>query len=342
VKIASNRPSGEGAGSWSERRLAVLYETARSLAESATLDQAIPQILNAVCGALGWEYGALWDVDAKAGVLRCTATWSSIPLSFEFFATGSRDRTFIPGEGLPGRVWKSGAPAWIPDIRTDDNFPRAAAASRDGLHSALGFPLIADGATVGVMEFFSREIQQPDETLLDMLGAIGGQIGTFMKRRSAQDDLDRFFTLSLDMLCVATLEGYFIRVNPQWTAVTGFTADELLSRPYMEYVHPDDRPATLQAGARLAAGDAVASFANRWSGWRLPTSFSGSSTPRRATSRTAERPKTSFDATRARWSPPGRRRRRTPSACASWSRSSTRRGARRKTQRWPRGSSWPT
>ncbi len=264
MTIASNRPSGEGAGSWSERRLAVLYETARSLAESATLDQAIPQILNAVCGALGWEYGALWDVDAKAGVLRCTATWSSIPLSFEFFATGSRDRTFIPGEGLPGRVWKSGAPAWIPDIRTDDNFPRAAAASRDGLHSALGFPLIADGATVGVMEFFSREIQQPDETLLDMLGAIGGQIGTFMKRRSAQDDLDRFFTLSLDMLCVATLEGYFIRVNPQWTAVTGFTVDELRSRPYMEYVHPDDRPATLQAGARLAAGDAVVSFENRY------------------------------------------------------------------------------
>ena len=51
------------------------------LADSATYAEAVPKILNAVCDALGWEYGALWDVDPRAGVLRCTATWSSAPKS---------------------------------------------------------------------------------------------------------------------------------------------------------------------------------------------------------------------------------------------------------------------
>ena len=247
-----------------ERQLTVLYETARVLADSATYGVAVPRILSAVCDALGWEYGALWDVDPQAGVLRCTATWSSAPAAFESFAATSRERTFGPGEGLPGRVWASGTPAWIPDVLADPNFPRASMAARDGLRSALGFPLVVGTNTRGVMEFFSKQIQEPDEALLDLFAAVGRQMAIFMSRKSAQDDLDRFFTLSLDMLCIARTDGIFVRVNPQWTRVTGHTEAELLSRPYLEFVHPEDRKATLAAGARLAAGEPVVWFENRY------------------------------------------------------------------------------
>jgi PAS domain S-box-containing protein len=234
------------------------------LAESATYAEAVPKILNAVCDTLGWEYGALWDVDPRAGVLRCTATWSSAPTSFESFAATSLDRTFAPGEGLPGRVWTTGKPTWIPDVLADPNFPRAPMAARDGLRSALGFPLVVGSTTRGVMEFFSQQIQEPDEALLDLFAAVGRQMGIFMSRKSAQDDLGRFFTLSLDMLCIARTDGIFISVNPQWTRVTGYTEAELLSRPYLDFVHPEDRRSTLAAGARLAAGEPVVWFENRY------------------------------------------------------------------------------
>jgi two-component system, sensor histidine kinase and response regulator len=223
----------------------------------------VPQILKAVCDALGWEYGALWSVDAKAGVLRCVATWSA-PGSFESFAEASRRWTFSPGIGLPGRVWASCQPAWIPDVLRDANFPRAPMAAREGLHAALGLPLVLRGSTHGVMEFFSREIREPDEALLEMFGAIGRQIGVFMSRKSAQDELDRFFTLSLDLLCIANTEGYFLRVNPQWTPVTGFTEEQLCATPYLDFVHPDDRASTLAAGSRLRAGETIVSFENRY------------------------------------------------------------------------------
>ena len=242
----------------------MLYETARVLADSASYAEAVPNILSAVGRALGWEYGALWDVDTRAGVLRCTATWSAAAESFEAFAGNSRDRTFGPGEGLPGRVWASGTPAWIPDVLCDPNFPRAAMAARDGLRSAIGFPITVGTTLRGVMEFFSRQPQEPDEALLDLFAAVGRQMGVFMSRKAAQDDLDRFFTLSLDMLCVARTDGYFIRVNPQWSRVTGYTEQELLSRPYLDFVHPEDRRSTMAAGARLAAGEAVVWFENRY------------------------------------------------------------------------------
>ena len=254
----------EGSGSWAERRLTALCETARVLAEPGPLSEAVPRILKAVCDALGWEYGALWNVDERAGVLRCVATWSLPPLSFQSFVDVSRQETFAPGAGLPGRVWESGQPAWIPDVLRDDNFPRAPMAARDGLRAALGVPLIVGGITHGVMEFFSREIQAPDQALLELFGAIGQQIGVFMSRKTAQDDLDRFFTLSLDMLCIANTEGIFLRLNPQWTRVTGYSEAELMAAPYLDFVHPDDRPSTVAAAARLAAGEPVVSFENRY------------------------------------------------------------------------------
>ncbi len=75
----------------------------------------------------------------------------------------------------------------------------------------------------------------------------------------------RFFQLSLDMLCTASLDtGHFVRLNPIWSQVLGYTEDELRARPFIDFVHPEDREATLAAAAQLSTGRDVVSFANRY------------------------------------------------------------------------------
>src|SRR5262245_35799598 len=150
--------------------LAVGYAAARALADSATIAEATPRILQAICEALGWDHGALWSVDWKANVLKCAATWHRPDARIDEFEAASRRTTFTSGVGLPGRVWEQGVPAWIADVVDDPNFPRAPIAAREGLHGALGFPILFGGRTLGVLEFFSRQIREPDERLLEMLG----------------------------------------------------------------------------------------------------------------------------------------------------------------------------
>src|SRR5574341_556270 len=151
----------------------LLYETTCALAESATLDEAAPRMLPVVCAALDWEYGALWEVDQAQSVLRCVGTWQPVGARFEAFAAASRQATFASGIGLPGRVWASRRSAWIVNVLEDSNFPRAPIAERVGLHAALALPILTSGTLLGVMEFFSREIRQPDEALLATLTTIG-------------------------------------------------------------------------------------------------------------------------------------------------------------------------
>ena len=121
-----------------------------------------------------------------------------------------------------------------------------------------------DGEIRGVMEFFSREFRPPDPALLELLGAIGDQIGLFMAQRQAQDRLDQFFTLSRDLFCIASADGRFLRVNPAWTEFLGILRAGAAQPPYIDFIHPDDREATRTAAARLAAGESIVSFENRY------------------------------------------------------------------------------
>lgn len=172
-----------------ERRLATQHAATRILAEAATIDEAASKILEAVCEGLQWTLGALWKVEADAGLIRCIETWHSPSVEVSEFESLSEQTTFKADEGLPGRVWASGKPAWITDITANGNFPRARIATREGLHGAFGFPILLGSEVLGVMEFFSRELREPDEDLLRMIAAIGSQIGQFIERMRAETAL---------------------------------------------------------------------------------------------------------------------------------------------------------
>ena len=79
-----------------------------------------------------------------------------------------------------------------------------------------------------------------------------------------EDLQERFFALSIDLLCFLDFKGYFKRLNPAWERALGFTREELMSRPFIEFVHPDDRERTLNKNRDVRAGDTALAFENRY------------------------------------------------------------------------------
>jgi PAS domain S-box-containing protein len=242
----------------------VLAETASALAESDTLEEAAPRMLKAVCQALDWQFGALWEVDRLKNVLRCVGTWHQPEPKLEEFSMATRKATFEPGIGLPGRVWSRPVSAWIPDVTRDANFPRAPFAERAGLHAAFGLPILQGSNVVGVMEFFSDDIFEPTPDLMTLMTVVCSQIGLYVERKWTGEELDRFFNLSQDLFGVATFDGFFVRVNPAWQTVLGYTEDELRASPFMDFVHPEDQAATVDAMSALSTGAHVIDFENRY------------------------------------------------------------------------------
>jgi PAS domain S-box-containing protein len=175
-----------------ERKTADRYRAIRQLvtqklAEATTVREAAAGLLQSICQGLGYTVGALWRVDGQTQVLRCLDVWHGSGKGAPEFEEVTRKIVFTRGVGLPGRIWASGRPAWIVDVVTDANFPRAPAAVRENLHGAFGFPVRAGSELLGVMEFFSDEIREPEDDLLEMMDHLGGQIGQFLERKRGEE-----------------------------------------------------------------------------------------------------------------------------------------------------------
>lgn len=89
-------------------------------------------------------------------------------------------------------------------------------------------------------------------------------VADITERKRAEDELKRFFNLVPDMVCIASTEGYFLKINPMWEATLGYSEQEILSTPFLDFIHPDDRDATMNEVARQIGGDATMHFVNRY------------------------------------------------------------------------------
>ena len=235
-----------------EQRLLVQYRVTRILADAATVADAMPKILQAICECLGWDLGAVWRIDSKAGVLRCEELWRIPSVETAQFELVTRGSTFRPGSGLPGRVWQTGAPAYIPEVGADAAFRDPDIAVPAVLRAAIAFPILLGHDVLGVVGFISRDVSQPAQELLVVLANMGSQIGQFTKRTAAVDELQ----LRVSMLQNIPVAAWSVMpdgtpeiVNQVWTEYTGHIPGQVYSdvEAYMTVLHPEDRERVSQS-----------------------------------------------------------------------------------------------
>ena len=176
-----------------QKRAQLLEAVATSANVSQSVDQALGETLSQVCAFTGWPVGHIYLManDDLGGVLRSARVWRvDEDVDCADFVAKSQEMMFAPGIGLPGRVLASGKAIWAPDVTRDDNFPRVAEARRCGLHSAFAFPILVASEVAAVMEFFCREIHEPDPVLLRTVEQIGAQLGRIIERSRADEQLN--------------------------------------------------------------------------------------------------------------------------------------------------------
>jgi len=266
-----------------ERRQAAQYAVTRVLAESVTVAEATPQLLQVICESLRWKMGEFWRVGDSPNFLRCVETWHVPGLDASSFIEASRQTELAPGDGLPGRVWQSGQPAWIPDVMTDPRFARAAIAGNLGLRGAVAFPILLENHTLGVMLFFSRRSPEVDEDLLKMMSAIGSQIGQFTERKRAEAALQESERRLREMLENVELIAVILDVerrvafcNDHLLRLTGRQRADVLGQNWFALFVPPEQHVEDVFTATIEQGTVPAHFENdiltaagerRWIAW---------------------------------------------------------------------------
>lgn len=214
-----------------ESRLALQFDISQLLLTSQSLEGCGETLLQLIARYMSWPVGNLWLLQRETGRLRCC---SQLLGSAPEFQKASREGTFGPGEGLPGRVWSTSQPVVIDDLEDEQNFPRLKAASSSGLRSAFAFPIRGSQSVLGVVEFLTPRPTQLDPALLQMAGSIGAQLGLFIERTWAETELRRSQHILENLtegVSVTDEEGIIVFTNAAEDVMFGYGRGELIGKP---------------------------------------------------------------------------------------------------------------
>ncbi|MDQ3979850.1 MAG: diguanylate cyclase, partial [Actinomycetota bacterium] len=236
------------------QRAAVAANAANSLEEAAKV------VLRQVCAHTSWQVGHLLVVaPERPEELVSSPIWHLPPNDrYRSFQASTQTARFPSGRGLPGRAFARAEPLWISDLSPASEPERATAAAQDGLRAGFAFPVLVGREVVGVLEFFSSEPAPPDGSLLDVLAAVGTQLGRVVERARAHDALRD----SQALLREAQALGRLGSSHSDLTTGRTTWSDELyriLDVPaasippsadaFLAFVHPEDRE-LVEADAR--------------------------------------------------------------------------------------------
>jgi signal transduction histidine kinase len=167
-------------------RLAAQNGAVRALVAADSPEAATVELLREVCQNLRWTVGAYWCPTEDDGALELEALWSDPDADVTAFVEASRATALRRGTPLPGRVWATGEPAWIPDLADEPEFARAGPARKGQLHGGFAVPVPLAPDRRGVLEFYTRQPMDLDTELLDTMMSVGRYLGQFVQRRRAE------------------------------------------------------------------------------------------------------------------------------------------------------------
>ncbi len=244
-----------------------LLQSIATVANGAdTVEEALQFAVDRICAHTGWPVGHVYRREEASCDFVSTAIWSSETSAlFQDFREVTEATRFGSETGIAGWVAATGKAAWITDVTRQPKFVRAKLAKRTGLRAGFAFPVLVGDEIVAVLEFFSTEVEEPDDKLLEVMVHVGTQLGRVIERKRAVEQLQRsedrsrnLVESSPDAIVVYSGAGVISLANEAAARLVGAKSPhDLIGMTVWDFVHPDDRKLIRKRGQRLAEGEAL-------------------------------------------------------------------------------------
>lgn len=181
-----------------------------------------------------------------------------------FYVENNSVDEFAYGEGLPGLVWQNLEYVFMEDLEQCHSFERKLSEKSADLKFGHGIPLVANGDFQGVLFICAKSNDQSVSDRVDLLNEASGELALEIKRKNAEDDYNQLFINAPDLICTCGFDGVFRRINAAGENILGYSRRVLLSKPFIDFVHPEDKTATEREFLRLTKGHSTIKFENRY------------------------------------------------------------------------------
>ncbi len=173
-----------------ENFLKIQYEVSKILDESQTIEEASKKLLQNICSGINWNFGILWRADEKNKSLNAHTIWSDDENEISYYnSIYDKSYKFPDGDGIAGIVFIEKKSKWVSDLSKDQTFKRKEALEKMGWVSGLGIPISNGKDVIAIIECFNKKSSDDIHDLIDVLESAGRQIGNFIERKKAEENL---------------------------------------------------------------------------------------------------------------------------------------------------------
>ncbi len=213
-----------------EEELQLLQRITKAVSVASDFDSAIDVALSLICETTGWEFGEAWIPNAEQTCLEYSSVGYGHTANATAFRKQSHSLRFVLNEGLPGRVWFSQKPEWIPDISQEPEvqFPRSSIANQYEFRAGFGVPILANHQVLAVLIFLMSIPKNEDKHLVELISSIAMQLGAVFERKQAEAKYRNIFKNAVEGIFQINLEGQYTSVNPALAKILGYDSPESL------------------------------------------------------------------------------------------------------------------
>jgi PAS domain S-box-containing protein len=173
-----------------EQEVRMLHAATLEISKAQDSTAALAVLLQKICEYSGWVFAQTWLPHAGTTRLKLGPAWYSRAPGLEPFRKKNVQLAFAPEGGALERLWKDKEPAWVWDLQPAANAVRRPLMIEAGLKTWIGFPVLADGEAIAVIEFFDTELRRRDERMLRLISILATQLGPVIERKRTAEQID--------------------------------------------------------------------------------------------------------------------------------------------------------